>query len=139
MEEVNEEGEKICYCSKLNKFLFPFFIPILSLITNKIFIYLINNYKFGNIDYFSSIYICSSLIVGGLSYFISLIKSRQDRENLIINENCNFSKNSIQLIYNAQNIDYKLVFTILLLISLLFKMSTFFVIIYATNYAIIDS
>ena len=136
--EINEEREKICYCSKLSKyFLFPFFISILSIIASKILTYLIDNYEFGNIDYFCSIYICSSLIVGGLSYFISRIKSRQDRENLIINENRN-SKNCIKLIYHVQNIDYKLVFKILLLISLLFTMSAFFGQVYAINFPVID-
>ena len=69
---------------------------------------------------------------------MSRIKSRQDRENLIINENRS-SKNSIKLIYHVQNIDYKLVFKILLLISLLFTMSAFFGQVYAINYTVIDS
>ena len=50
---MNENGKTIFYCSKLNKyFLFPFFIPILSIISSKILKYLIKNSKFGNIDYF---------------------------------------------------------------------------------------
>ena len=142
MEEsaINAEEGKICYCSKLNKyFLFPFFIPILSIIASKILIYLIDNYNFGNIDYFCSIYICSSLLVGGLTYFISLIKSRQDSKNLIINENLRFSKNSIKFIYNAQHIDKKSLIKILLLISILFALNVFFGQVYAINYTVIDS
>ena len=138
--ETKEEKEKICYCSKLNKyFLFPFFIPILSIIASKILIHLINNYEFGNIDYFCSVYICSSLIFGGLSYFISLIKSRKDNKKIIINENLNSSKNSITLIYRAQKIDNKPVFKILLLISLLFTLNVFFGQVYAINYTVVDS
>ena len=41
---MNENGKTIFYCSKLNKyFLFPFFIPILSIISSKILKYLIKN------------------------------------------------------------------------------------------------
>ena len=138
--EIKEEGEKICYCSTLNKyFLFPFFIPFLSIIASKLLIYLINNYEFENIDYFCSIYICSSLIVGGMSYFISLIKSRQDNENITIKENLNLSKNSIKLIYNAQKFYKKAVIIILLLISLLFTINVFFGQVYAINYIVIDT
>lgn len=139
--EINEKDKKICYCSKLNKyFLFPFFTPILSIISSKTIIYLINNNDFGNIDYFCSIYICLSLIVGGLSYFISLIKSRQDNKNIaIINENLSTSKNSIKLIYNPKKFDNKTVFIILILMSFLFALNVFYGQVYVINYTVLDT
>ena len=127
MEEERIDSRKICYCSKLNKyFLFPFFIPILSIISSKIIIYLIRNYEFGNIDYFCSIYICSSVIVGGLSFFISLIKTREDKDRTSIresNSNINSTNSTIKLIYQEEGMNKKnkkKVFMILLFISILF-------------------
>ena len=134
---MNENGKTIFYCSKLNKyFLFPFFIPILSIISSKILKYLIKNSKFGNIDYFFSAYICSSLIVGGLSYFVSLIKSRQDNA---IDDIHIHSEKSIKLIYNPQDFDAKTVFIILLFISLLFAINVFFGQVYSSNYIVLNS
>ena len=145
MEET-PEGEKICYCSKLNKyFLFPFFIPILSIIASRIIIYLINNYEFGNIDYFCSIYICSSVIVGGISFFISLIKSRGDKDKFETrdsNINSYTTNSTIKLIYQGEEIDKKKkkkLFMILLFISLLFALNVFFGQVYAINYTVIDT
>ena len=146
MEEEKIDRGKICYCSKLNKyFLFPFFIPILSIISSKIIIYLIRNYEFGNIDYFCSIYICSSVIVGGLSFFISLIKSREDKDRTSIREsntNINSTNSSIKLIYHGEGIGKKYkkkIFMILLFISVLFALNVFFGQVYVLNYTVIDT
>ena len=136
MEEnkINEKGENICYCSKLNKyFLFPFFIPILSIFSNRIIKYLNKKSKVENINYFYSLYISTSLIVGGFSYFISLIKSRKKANETYIQ-----SKNAIKLIYQPQNYNTKTVFIILLFVSLLFAINIFFGNVYAYNYNIID-
>ena len=146
MEEERIDSRKICYCSKLNKyFLFPFFIPILSIISSKIIIYLIRNYEFGNIDYFCSIYICSSVIVGGLSFFISIIKTREDKDRTSIREsntNINSTNSSIKLIYQGEGMNKKnkkKVFMILLFISILFALNVFFGQVYVVNYIVIDT
>ena len=79
----NKNKRKILFFSKLNKyFIFPFLVPILNIYPSLIIKYITNNYDLKNIGYFKSIYICSSLILWGLLYCISLIKKDNEETKI---------------------------------------------------------
>ena len=126
---------KLISFSKLNKyFILPFLVPILSFITNTI----LRKYIYDHINkdgkrYFLTLYINSSLIVGGLTYFISLIKSRTNKEPEIKKE----SAKSIKLFYIYKyglKKNYIKKFGLLLLMSLLFAVYVFYNQLYTFNY-----
>ena len=125
---------KLISFSKLNKyFILPFFVPFLSVITSQI----LSKYIVDHLDkepkrYFIALYTTSSLIIGGLTYFISLIKSRTNKNKLEKKEE---SSNSIKLIYEYgvhKNYIKKLAF--LLLMSFLFSISVSFNQLYVYKY-----
>ena len=119
MDKKKKNG-KIIF-SKLNKYyILPFLIPIFSIIQKRIKAHYIEK-KLKNTEYFDSIFICSSLIVGGFSYFISLIKSKKDKDDSQKNQKYIKSANYPELIYNDMNLDCKSVFILILLMSILFS------------------
>ena len=135
MDKKKKNG-KIIF-SKLNKYyILPFLIPIFSIIYYRIrFHYIINKLK--NTEYFDSIYICSSLIVGGFSYFISLIKSKRDNSKK--NEKFIKSANYPELIYNDMDLNCKSVFLLILLMSILFSSGILIGKILAKDHVVINS
>jgi len=144
MEKKNNNKKKIIFISKLNKyFIFPFLVPILNIYPSYIVKYIIKNYNLQNTDYFKSIYICSSCILGGLFYLITLFKTKKD------DNETNKSKmeveslptsGSIHLIYNPSiNIDHKKKYLFLLIMSILFSAEVFFNQVYASKKNVIDS
>lgn len=132
---------KLISFSKLNKyFILPFFVPILSVVANEILI----EYNAAYIDnetnkYLFSLYISSSLIVGGLPYFISLIISRRKKKEDIIDKN--ESSSSIKLIHKyGVHKNYHIKFGLILLMSFLFTVNLFLNRFYFRNYKnIMDS
>ena len=138
----DEKTRKILFFSRLNKyFIFPFLVPILNLYPSLVVKYIFKHYDLKNKGYFKSIYICSSLIVGGLFYFVSLVKIRKNEEEIKIKENINASAGHIKLIYNSadNNINHKKKYFFLIIMSLLFSSDVFFNQIYASKYNILDS
>ena len=139
----NKETKKIFIFSRLNKyFIFPFLVPILNLYPSLIIKYIINHYDLKNTEYLKSIYICSSLILGGLFYFITLIKVKKDKEEKKVKENTQSSSIKIELIYNSAEditINNKKKYLILIIMSILFSSEVFFNQIYASKYNILDS
>ncbi len=115
----------------INKFvILPFLMPILSEIGNYLLNLIHDNYKLNNNEYLSSVFISSSLIGGGLSYFLFLCKIN-DKNILEINEN----EIKIELIDNDRlKKNNKKIFLILIIMSLIFSICNFFGYYISVNY-----
>jgi len=123
-EKENEKQEKeyLFSFAKINKyFIIPFLCPVFCIICNY-FIEKINSDKgFTNKQCFLSTIECSTLLGGGLLYFISSLREKTEKTRNKAKEYAE-SSNSIKLIYNDSLKSKKRYFKIF---SILFIMSSF--------------
>ena len=126
--------------SKINKFfIFPFLMPILSTVVECLLDYIERNDKLNKNDFLSTFFIATTLIGGGLSYFIFLCITKPENNELIPKKRLK-SSFSIKLIYNdGLKKDYKKLFGFLILMSLIFAIFISFNHIFSSKYRTINS